>query len=465
MVENGVIQGIVDLLDFISYITQFSLGQLKYENVERVMDMSGKDPYVPVYLRSQLELVLRIMSRGVHRIVVIGNQGNLYGMISQSDIARLLKNELESTSGDSALKFAQTKTLKDLKLHKKNIFTVSKDATINEAFKLISRFGVSALAVVNESNQLIGNFSASDLKQVRGIENWEDLEKSVFDFLDTYSPKSLNPETSNPNSAFINVLNQLTSGPTAPKRIWITNERDEPVSVVSLTDIVNIIITGGNAEIQPIEYYTPSEVKLHNSPDDLWVSFNCQVYDLTDLASKYKNSPLAEPLYQAAGTDISHWFENGDLKKWIDPITNTETYYTPMGRFIHVPPSRMSVAGEEETKEEEIVLIPWWKDPKYHIGQLASKTRMIKIVNTLTHQEHEMEVSSSETLHQIVQRYKEFNDHAESYTWKRLGIVLDMTKTLVQNGIEEEDEDLVLTDGYIPVIHIYFNDDLKYSVD
>jgi len=38
------------------------------------------------------------------------------------------------------------------------------------------------------------------------------------------------------------------------------------------------------------QYFTPNEVCVHNTVDDLWVSFLGKVYDLTPLCEKYKGS-------------------------------------------------------------------------------------------------------------------------------------------------------------------------------
>lgn len=38
-------------------------------------------------------------------------------------------------------------------------------------------------------------------------------------------------------------------------------------------------------------------------------------------------------------------------------------------------------------------------------------------------------------------RYEEINVHAGSYTWKRLGRPLDMTKTLEDNDIADETDE------------------------
>lgn len=112
--------------------------------------------------------------------------------------------------------------------------------------------------------------------------------------------------------------------------------------------------------------------------------------------------------------------------------------------------------------------LPWWEDEsKYCIGKLTTRTRQIRIINTLTRQDDILEVASEESLNEILDRYLEINCHAASYTWKRLGRVLDMAKTLEQNDIEDERDEMIQlgmkTDEYIPAIHLYFNDDLTIA--
>lgn len=215
-----------------------------------------------------------------------------------------------------------------------------------------------------------------------------------------------------------------------------------------------------------MKYFTPNEVRQHNTEDDAWVSVLGKVLDLTDLIAKYRGS-LTEPLVKAAGTDISHWFDISqdppDIRKCTDPNTGLQTYYQPNGRFIHVPTLAIDHSIDHGYE------VPWWKDERYSIGRLTKKTRNIRIINTLNHHEMSLEVCTEETLEQIRLRYLEINLHAESYTWKRHegtgpARELDMVKTLDENGIvdeTEEFEELGLPDDYyIPAIHIYFNDDL-----
>lgn len=215
-------------------------------------------------------------------------------------------------------------------------------------------------------------------------------------------------------------------------------------------------------------YYTKKEVEYHNAQDDCWVSVLGKVYDLTPLLSEHYMSPLIDPLVKYSGEDISHWFDpkTGDVKTRIDPVTNQVGYFTPLGRFVHVPCPPYQQPFENEIPCEPGSL-PWWKDDKYVIGKVSTKTRTIRIINTLTHHDHLLEVCQEETLNEILARYLDHNAHAASYTWKRMGRVLDMDKTLEENGVSDEDEEFeqlcIKDDFYYPAIHLYFNDDLTVA--
>ncbi len=62
------------------------------------------------------------------------------------------------------------------------------------------------------------------------------------------------------------------------------------------------------APIKRRRYYTPTEVKSHNSANDCWVVIFDDVYNVTELVQK-NYSKETEPIVKAAGTDISHWFD------------------------------------------------------------------------------------------------------------------------------------------------------------
>lgn len=85
----------------------------------------------------------------------------------------------------------------------------------------------------------------------------------------------------------------------------------------------------------------------------------------------------------------------------------------------------------------------------------------------LTKHEDTLDVAQEETINEILDRYLEINQHAASYTWKRLGKELNMDRNLAQNDIPDETDELIELgidiEEYIPAIHLYFDDDLTIA--
>ncbi|KRX03683.1 Cytochrome b5-like heme/steroid binding domain [Pseudocohnilembus persalinus] len=211
-------------------------------------------------------------------------------------------------------------------------------------------------------------------------------------------------------------------------------------------------------------YYTPADVRIHNTANDCWVTFFHKVYDLTPLIQDNIESELTRPIIKAAGTDITYWFhsQTKEPRTSVDISTGLQSTYCPLGLYLHVSPTGPS------SEFSQSVQTPWWRDEQYCIGNLTQKPRDIKIINMLTEHEDIIQVPSEETINEILERYRAINEHAASYQWKRLGRPLNMEKTLEENQIADEGElyeslDIPLKEQYIPAIHLYFKDDLTVA--
>jgi len=209
-----------------------------------------------------------------------------------------------------------------------------------------------------------------------------------------------------------------------------------------------------------LPFYSGREVADHNVASDCWVSYFGKVYDLTPLVQENKGL-LVQPILKFAGQDISHWFDpkTKEPKTSIDPSSGLRRVHTPFGRFLHVPPP------EPTTDWDSGFHTPWWEDEeRFQVGFLSKQSRQIRILNLLTGQADLLNVCAEDTLNDIQERYLTFNKHAKSYTWKRLGKVLDMSRTLEENGIADESKEFeqlnMDVDQYIPTLHVHFNDDL-----
>ena len=211
-------------------------------------------------------------------------------------------------------------------------------------------------------------------------------------------------------------------------------------------------------------YYTPEDVEKHFHPGDLWVVKFNKIYDLSKLVLDNYQSRLTQPLIDFGGKKIDHWFNpsTGKPKTKINPQTGTQVYHCPNGRYLHIP---ANIPGAEK-EPTPLNGLPWWEDESYVIGRLTQKTRKLRIINMLTHQEHTIQVPCEETIEEIEARYRLINDHAPSYTWKSVtNKPLDMDGTLDENDIFDETdkyEELGIPEDewYVPPILLFFDDDL-----
>ena len=205
-------------------------------------------------------------------------------------------------------------------------------------------------------------------------------------------------------------------------------------------------------------YYTRADVSSHRTAGDCWVVIYQNVLDVSSMIASC-STHLAAPLIQSAGTDISHWFLVDKKTRLFVPKTvmnlpdsTSPRPFAPFGPFMHLEGDLPSSG------------MPWWNDPSLLVGRLASSTRLIRVVNMLSKQDALLEVPVEETLEEIQERYMVYNQHAGSYTWKRLGRPLSLDKTLDENSVPDETkimQDIGMNpEEHVPVLNIYFNDDL-----
>lgn len=87
------------------------------------------------------------------------------------------------------------------------------------------------------------------------------------------------------------------------------------------------------------------------------------------------------------GSQLRPLHHCSQIRRCVDPLTHCVRYYTPRGRFVHIPPAGPSSDWDTDFGR------PWWTDERYQVGRLSAKTRWIRVVNMLTSQEQKLQVS------------------------------------------------------------------------
>ncbi|XP_015521147.1 cytochrome b5 domain-containing protein 1 [Neodiprion pinetum] len=207
-------------------------------------------------------------------------------------------------------------------------------------------------------------------------------------------------------------------------------------------------------------YYLPTEVVIHNSPKDCWVSYLGGVYDLTDLCGLYQGSDQIKPILAHAGKDISHWFDHrvNDIRHYVHPVTGVAVPYCPHGPIPDVNPAAPTASWRPLDR------CPWWLEERYKIGNLTRNPRPCKVLNVLVGTQAVISVCEEDNIERIQERFLGFNNHGVSYTWKFEGKDIDSRCTLTENGILDERDRFIAAglpdDFYIPCLLCYYNDDL-----
>jgi CBS domain-containing protein len=123
---------------------------------------------------------------------------------------------------------------------KAGVVSVKQSDTVLKACETLAKASVNAIAVVDDAGALVGNFSASDLKSLYR-EKLPELTTSVMDFLGAHSKASTEPRAikANGGTALMDLINATVE--QGIRRWWVVNDANEPVGVVSTTDICRVL--------------------------------------------------------------------------------------------------------------------------------------------------------------------------------------------------------------------------------
>jgi len=258
--ENGKCTGFLDMRDLVSFVVfidddQHSDVPNDLEDIivkgakllkiptegASVIYLSRRNPFYHVKSNESLWKVCEILAKGVHRVAVLGeNETDVINIISQSSII----NFLEKHKAD--IKHEFSKTIHDLHIGTQPVYTVKKDTTAIETFRLMDNRKISGVAVVDHSGRFIGNTSASDLKLFIKTLSLALLRQPIMEYLKIIRQESVDivsPTIScSTKDTLAIVIAKLSS--TKIHKIFVADDDKgfKPYCVVSITDIIRYLI-------------------------------------------------------------------------------------------------------------------------------------------------------------------------------------------------------------------------------
>jgi len=251
----GVI-GFVDVLDLMTFVvetadstqkdvTKESFENLKWEgqcfqrqNSGSLVNISRADPLFRINSNASLFEAAKLMSKEVHRLAIVEpgtHQNMVSNVIAQSDIVNFI-----ATRGiwiGSKL----TKTLANAGLAALGVATVMEDINVVAALRYMRDFKISGVGVVDKYGRLVANFSASDLLGLTA-HNFPLLALSVKEFLHRIHGYPKPPVCCIINDTVETMIYRMAIHQV--HRIYIVDSFMVPTGIITMTDIMQFLITG-----------------------------------------------------------------------------------------------------------------------------------------------------------------------------------------------------------------------------
>ncbi|ORX87482.1 CBS-domain-containing protein [Anaeromyces robustus] len=224
-------------------------------SIHLLADLSLKNPTNTLIYNSPVTKAIEIFSNGIHRLILIKEDGSLYGILSQSDIVKYLASifpvQIPGHTNNSIKWELGEKPISLAKPEFNEVITIDRYSSVMDALRIMYNSTISSIAIVENMGTkkiLRGNISMTDIKEVIKNNKWRLLWYPVGNFfeeirkmqefenngLDKVPVYTVGAETS-----VIKVIQKLAV--TKGHRIWIVTEGDSLLSVYSLTDFMKLL--------------------------------------------------------------------------------------------------------------------------------------------------------------------------------------------------------------------------------
>ncbi|EGC40456.1 hypothetical protein DICPUDRAFT_96258 [Dictyostelium purpureum] len=238
-------------------IRLFSIAFL-YSNVHNIMNVSKKDQFQVVLEEQSLLEVLRLYSTGIHRVALLSVFSEIENIVSQSQVIKFLSKNL-SVLGET-LEFATIRELLPFLTPKESLITTKASTMTIDSFKLMNLHKISAVPVLNDNdNKIIGNLSINDLYGLKES-TIKLLLEPTLSFLNINQNNQHNnndllqnknkpdhPVVLTLNDTFKDAIERVSQNKI--HRVWIVDDNNVPISLISLTDICKLIVESPYCDI------------------------------------------------------------------------------------------------------------------------------------------------------------------------------------------------------------------------
>jgi len=186
----------------------------------KVINFSKSDVLFPMDGSLSLYHLIEEFTRGIHRIPVTDENSAIINIVSQSSVVKFVASHSAHIGH---------RTLDSLSLSHKKLYLLKSSQAAIEGYKILNEKQVEAIPIVDDDGKIVGNLSASDL---RGLSHdlFTKIHLPVMEFISKQKEVAI----CKANWTLKSVVEKMAE--TSVHRLWIVDDKNKPVGVVSLTD-------------------------------------------------------------------------------------------------------------------------------------------------------------------------------------------------------------------------------------
>jgi len=263
IIFHGGLIGVLDMIDLVNHCLEilnevpmdlrasdWALGDVLARASEKNHAIQTLDRHhIMVLVKDDtmlLDIVEEFFRSDAHRVVVLDKHQKFIGVISQSTIAALIVGKF-GLRGSSKWEFGQ-KSVQDAQVISKKIVHLAPSNIVMEALFMMQQEKVSSVALLQDK-KLVGSISNYDVKTILTERHgWQ----SVFHRCDEFFKKNRLQQSNErrgeavvpnytilPTCSVVIALEKMVA--TRAHRIWVVDEHDNCVGLVSLSSLMKLL--------------------------------------------------------------------------------------------------------------------------------------------------------------------------------------------------------------------------------
>jgi len=198
--------------------------------------LARRNRFSPLKPAASLLSAVELLSRGLHRVPILSEEGKLVNIISQSSIINFLDNHMKEF--EPIVK----ETIESLHIGTHPVQSVAQTATVIDTLRLMDSKGLSGVAITGNHGRLVGITTGKDLGLFIKNPSLATLSSPVFQFLAEVRDQMIDIRVPTiavfPHDSLGRAIAILAA--THVHRVFLVdNEHDyKPIAAISITDIL-----------------------------------------------------------------------------------------------------------------------------------------------------------------------------------------------------------------------------------